>query len=287
MQSQATASAVTEGRAYWWEDAFDEIRCRYRSAQPFPHVIIDTFLEPDRGRRIVDEEFADVGSPRWTYHRHFSQKTYSRSAFDSFQPTTRGVFERVAGAPMVDFVQQLTGITGLFLPLELEDGGLAACCTGGFANIHADMTVHPTEPNWLRRVNLLWYLNEDWQASYGGELELWDAQMRRCVQRIAPSFNRCVIFESHETTLHGYPDRLQCPPEQPRKSIAFYYFTVEAVPPRRHFFDYYARPGEGLRHLGVAIDNRLIHTYERLRHVVGIDDRAINRAMRFFGIGRQ
>ena len=280
-------SVESSARPFWWEADIERLRERYRSAAPFPHVVIDNFLEPERCRRIVEEEFGDVGSPRWTYHRHYSQKTYSRSDFASFRPTTRCVFEQLGSSRVIDFVTRLTGIRGLFLHPELEDGGLAACRTGGFANIHTDMMVHPTHRNWLRRVNLIWYLNEDWQPEYQGDLELWDESVRRCVQRIAPLFNRAVIFEVGDITMHGYPEILRCPPDRPRKSVAFYYFTEETEPVKVRYFVYHARPGDGLKHLWVAIDNMLIHTYERVRQPLGIDDRFVNRVMRLCGIGRE
>jgi hypothetical protein len=272
---------------YWWTSQCDELRERFRTAVPFPHVVIDDFLEPERGRGIIAAEYGDVGSPRWTYHRHYSQCTYSRTDVSTYGAVAAQVVAFLGAPEFLRFLTALTGIEGLFLDPDLEDGGITACRHGGFANIHTDMTVHPAKPYWKRRINLLWYLNVDWQPLYRGELELWDAEVRHCVRRIQPLFNRCVIFEVSERALHGYPERLQYPPDNPRKCMAFYYFTEESTRPRRRYFEYHARPGEGLKHLWVAVDNVIIHTYERLRKPLGIDDRAINRVMRALGMGRR
>lgn len=266
--------------AAWWEAEVEALHTSFRAAQPFPHVVIDNFLDADRCRRIVEEDYGDVGSPRWTYHRHYSQKTYSRTDATTYGAAALSVVQQLSAPPFLRFMSRLTGIDGLFPDPMLEDGGLTASGTGGFANIHTDLTVHPARHTWMRRVNLLLYLNESWPSSYNGALELWDQDVRHCIRRIPPLFNRCLIFEVSDRALHGYPERMQCPPDNPRKCLALYYFTAETVVPRIRYFHYHARPGEGLKHLWVRLDNALVHTYDRLRQPLGIDDRFVNRIMR-------
>ena len=69
------------------------------------------------------------------------------------------------------------------------------------------------------------YLNENWREEYGGHLELWDREMTRCVRRILPVFNRCVIFSTTDYSFHGHPDPLACPRGMTRKSLALYYYS--------------------------------------------------------------
>ena len=92
-----------------------------------------------------------------------------------------------------------------------------------------------------RRINVFLYFNKDWDDSWGGHLELWDAAMTHPVVAIAPLFNRLVIFEASEYSWHGHPDPLQCPFNESRKSIAMYYYTVHDNPlwkriPRKTLF---------------------------------------------------
>src|SRR5262249_10915505 len=76
-----------------------------------------------------------------------------------------------------------------------------------------------------RRLNLLVYLNRDWNDEYGGHLELWDPSMTRCVHKILPVFNRCVVFSTTDRSYHGHPTPLACPRDRNRKSIALYYYS--------------------------------------------------------------
>ncbi len=41
-----------------------------------------------------------------------------------------------------------------------------------------------------RRINLLLYLNKDWEEDYGGHLELWNRDMKVLGDRILPVFDR-------------------------------------------------------------------------------------------------
>jgi hypothetical protein len=98
-------------------------------------------------------------------------------------------------------------------------------------------------------VNLLLYLNERWDETWGGDLELWDRGVKRCQQVISPSFNRCVIFTTSEISFHGVT-ALKCPPNVVRKSFALYYYT-EAAPAdagiAEHSTIFRARPDEHLK----------------------------------------
>ena len=90
--------------------------------------------------------------------------------------------------------------------------------------MHADYNKH--EAYGLdRRLNLLLYLNKNWREEFGGQLQLWDRDMTRCEAKIAPVFNRVMIFGTTDFTYHGHPDPLQCPEDMTRKSLALYYFT--------------------------------------------------------------
>ena len=76
------------------------------------------------------------------------------------------------------------------IPNPSPDGvGLRQTATGGSLNVHPHFTVHPYRSSWQRRVNLLLNLNEDWRPENGGDLELWNADRTRCVEKITPDTN--------------------------------------------------------------------------------------------------
>ena len=63
-----------------------------------------------------------------------------------------------------------------------------------------------------------------------GHLELWTGNMSRCVQRIAPLFNRIAIFTVTDDAFHGHPEPLTCPEDVIRYGLQFVYYTKEPGP---------------------------------------------------------
>ena len=143
---------------------------------------------------------------------------------DAYERNARWLLYQLNSSVFVNFLEELTGVGGLIPDPHFEGGGLHQIERGGFLKIHADFNRHP-KLNLDRRLNLLLYLNEDWKDDYGGHLELWDREVARCVKRIAPVFNRCVVFTTTDFSFHGHPEPLACPPAVTRKSLALYYYS--------------------------------------------------------------
>ena len=98
--------------------------------------------------------------------------------------------------------------------------------------MHLDYSIHPIS-GMERRVNLIIYLNSDWQQEWGGELQLWEGDAQnptRPVQRVLPRFNTAVLFRTSDISWHGMPDELQCPIERGRKSLAIYFVSPPTIP---------------------------------------------------------
>ena len=125
----------------------------------------------------------------------------------------------------LQFLQKITSIEEkLIIDKELNGGGLHEIKSGGMLKIHTDFNKHPTL-DLDRRVNVLIYLNKNWEKSYGGDLELWDKKMKFCGKTIQPTFNKMVIFSTNDFSNHGHPEPIMCPENVSRKSIALYYFS--------------------------------------------------------------
>jgi len=136
----------------------------------------------------------------------------------------RHLLSDLNGMVFIDFLETLTGISGLVPDPHYQGGALHQILPGGRLEIHADFNRHK-RLHLDRRLNVLIYFNKDWPESYGGNLELWDVNMTRCVKKAAPIFNRCVIFSTTSNSYHGHPEPLTCPDGRTRNSIAMYYYT--------------------------------------------------------------
>jgi 2OG-Fe(II) oxygenase superfamily len=200
-----------------------EARASYATAKPYPHVVFDDFFDPALLDMVLTE-FPKPGQIRWQKFDNEKEIKLATARDASFGPMTRLLFYHLNSISFLEFLSEVTGIQNLISDPGFEGGGLHQIVRGGKLGVHADFNRHRNF-NLDRRLNVLVYLNKDWRAEYGGNLELWDRDMKQCEARVAPLFNRMMIFGTTDFTYHGHPDPLQCPEGMTRKSMALYYFS--------------------------------------------------------------
>lgn len=265
-----------------WRAALPVLTPAYRGGNPYPHITLENFLEPEAALAAL-AAFPAVQDAGWIHYVHVNEKKHGLNKLDLLPPAIQQVIGALNTPEFVAWLSDLTGIPDLLPDDLLEGGGLHQSKRNGFLNVHADFTVHPHKRHWRRRVNLLVYLNPDWKPEYRGDLELWDREMKGVVQKIAPLFNRCVIFNTDEDSFHGLPDPIQCPDDMTRKSIALYYFTEEKEAPKLRTTNYQARPDDGAKAILIWLDKQAVATYTKVKRALGIDDAFVSRVLNGFG----
>jgi Rps23 Pro-64 3,4-dihydroxylase Tpa1-like proline 4-hydroxylase len=250
---------------------------QYREAQPYPHIVLENFLQPETLEKALSE-FPDVQSGGWIHYVHFNEKKFGKNKLDALPPTPQAIIQELNSKPFLEFLTALTGIPNLYSDQSLEGGGLHQSKRGGFLNIHADFTVHPHHRQWQRRTNVIVYLNKNWLEDYGGHLELWDRTMTRMEKKVSPIFNRCVIFNTDADSFHGHPHPLQCPEDVTRKSIALYYYTQEAAPQARST-EYRARPEDHLKAILIYADKMALRFYDFAKRRLGLSDNLTSKIL--------
>jgi len=259
------------------EGKIESLRARYQSAQPYPHIVFDDFLEPGAVETAL-AEFPPLDPDGWTNYLHVNERKFSNTDPTTWGPTLRLILEELNSPRFVQFVGALMGVDNLIADPGLEGGGLHQSTKGGFLNIHADYTVHPHNRTWQRRANLLLYLNEDWRPEYGGDLELWSADMKQCVEKVRPVSNRVLIFTTDATSFHGHPEPMTCPEGVARRSLALYYFSIEKDPLVRST-EYRPRPGDGARAIPIFVDTQMLRAYDWAKRRLGISDETASKIL--------
>ncbi len=211
------------------------------AAQPFRHVVIDPFLDPqfcqeliaqfppfeagdarnERGEPAGKSVIADIARLGRTYNR------FDRLMHDS---------------EFLSLIGRITGVPNLLYDEDYVGGGTHENRDGQELDSHVDFNFHPL--GWHRRLNLIVFLNPEWEEAWGGCLELLrepsadsgDACKDAC-KIIVPLANRAVVFETTESSWHGFRV-IRTPPGRgiTRKSLAVYFYShdrpaVEIVPP--------------------------------------------------------
>lgn len=217
----------------------------YQTARPFSHIFFDDFL-PSEALDEVLKEFPDIDNPQWhLFKSETDNDKFGSTKYELIPPYTRYVLDQLNTPPFLRFLEKLTGIEHLIPDPYYQGGGMHQTKRGGWLGIHVDFTRNE-ELRLYRRINVLLYLNKEYEDEYGGHLELWDEKMERCHKKIAPIFNRLAIFTTSENSHHGHPDKLNFPEGVTRKSLAWYYYTAENGANMKQELDthFKARPGK-------------------------------------------
>ena len=209
-------------------------RDEFLSGKPFPHVVIDDFVDPEVLGHVADE-FPGAEDPVWQLWgpgpaKHSNDRRIEKlglSTEDGFSPLTRHLMHVLNSRPVIEFVESLTNTAGIFPDPSFNACGLHSTGPGGRLMIHVDHNRWPVRGQLHQRFNLILFLNRDWKEEYGGHLELWNRDATRCEKKILPVFNRMVIFDTGRYSFHGHPEPITCPQGMRRNSLAVYYYVID------------------------------------------------------------
>ncbi|MFQ3599040.1 MAG: 2OG-Fe(II) oxygenase [Chloroherpetonaceae bacterium] len=263
-----------------WTSHLPMLKAQYASARPFAHIVLDDFISTDLAKE-ARERFPKPDSGEWIQYKHVNEKKLGKRDRTTIPDVHLAIIDELNSRRFVEWLSELTGIKYLIADPSLEGGGLHQIERGGFLNIHADFTAHQHQKQWARRVNVLLYLNQDWQEEYGGHLELWERDMSQCAKKILPIFNRCVIFNTDSDSYHGHPHPLNAPVGETRKSIALYFFTEETSTPKARATTYRPLPQDSTRkRLAIFFDNFALRIYDFLKRKLGFDDKLVSKILK-------
>jgi Rps23 Pro-64 3,4-dihydroxylase Tpa1-like proline 4-hydroxylase len=228
----------------------EALKQQWTSARPYPHVILDNFLEPGAAQEIARSypTFDQALKDGFAFNFVNEQRKIQISQSAKFPESMRRLNDAISSPKFLADLEYVTGIPGLFADEQLSGGGMHLTGSGGRLDVHVDFN-RLDERQIFRRLNILLYLNPNWKEESGGQIELWDKTVKVCHLSALPVINRCLIFETSDHSYHGVRPVVG-PPELVRRSFAAYYYTREAPPNWdgvTHSTIFRARPDEKFR----------------------------------------
>jgi hypothetical protein len=206
-----------------------ELSARFASARPFPHVVIDEFLSEPFCAEICRQFPAFSATGAVNEDGRVGGKAVQEKV-RGLGPAFKRLDDLVQSEDFLDLVGRITGIEQLRYDPWYFGGGTHENLQGQDLDAHIDFNYHPLTRQ-HRRLNLIIYLNEQWQDEWGGSLQLHrdptlPPQSDEIVT-VTPLLNRCVIFETSERSWHGFR-RIDLPADRQhlsRRSFAVYFYT--------------------------------------------------------------
>ncbi len=251
---------------------FDELFRRYSSASPYPWISIDNFLKPDFADALAAsypsyEDALKLGGREFKAINE-TRKTQVVDA-DKYPEPVLKVHQLFASDAWLELVSKLTGIPRVLADPDMNGGGMHLYASGALLDVHVDFN-YVEKKQWHRRLNILLFLNKDWQAEWGGQFEIWNSDVSELGAALEPVFNRCVLFETSEMSYHGVR-KVNCPADVTRNSFAAYYYTKEAPQGwdgSTHSTVFIARPDEKIKRVLMPLEKYYKRTTDAARRLV-------------------
>jgi hypothetical protein len=207
-------------------DEIERLALEFRSAQPFRHLVLHDMLvaDPELGDRFPDDEW-----PGW---KRYEDAYQAGKAFcndiETIPEPFRSMIQELSTPRFLSLLEAITGEEGLIPDPYLEGGGLHCSVPGGVLAPHTDFHVY-RRLELYRRINLLLYLNPEWEEDFGGCLELWPKGGEAPLETVVPRWGTCVIFLTDDRSVHGFSGPVHGATRR-RQSIALYYYTSQESP---------------------------------------------------------
>jgi Rps23 Pro-64 3,4-dihydroxylase Tpa1-like proline 4-hydroxylase len=249
----------------------EKVRQQFNSAQPFRWFEVSPFLDESFARDVVNAypTFETAQKLGFEFKAVNEQKKVQITDSAKFPGAVKRLSDALASPEWLKDLEYITGIPRLLADEKLDGGGMHLTGPGGRLDVHVDFNYLQSQ-QMHRRLNILVYLNPEWSEAWGGNIELWDREVKNRAQSFTPMLNRCVVFETNDISYHGVSP-VQCPADIARRSFAAYYYTREAPAGwqgEMHSTIFRARPGERLRGYVLmpleTVQRRVRHGVERV-----------------------
>ena len=185
------------------------------TTKPFRYAVIDNFFI----KNICDKfsnSYPSQEDKLWYRFRdeiHGEKNVFERgmmgiSNTHDLPSISLNIINELNSKDFLDILRELTGIEGLVNDTHNEIGqwaGIRAMLPGAYQSIHSDARKHP-HLGIEKRITLVGYLNEDWEEKDAGYTEVWNNDMTECVDKVAPVYNRVLLFENTDKSYHGVPE---------------------------------------------------------------------------------
>jgi hypothetical protein len=207
-----------------WINNVSVLKNDYLNAKPFEHIVIDNFLEESYAEKIYNL-FPELNNSWYEYKNPIEVK-YAFDNINSLSGELKNYFYYLSTQEFINVIKKLTNLDNIEYDEFLHGAGLHLHPRFGRLNVHLDYEKHPYT-NKERQLNIILFLNKNWDINWNGANELWNSDVSKCIKKTDIKFNRAILFKTNDISWHGLPDKILCPNDIYRKSLAYYYVSPQ------------------------------------------------------------
>lgn len=198
----------------------ERLRAEWVASTPIRHFVVDD-LVPEGDARALAAAFPD---PALLMQRNtWRERKKVGVSVSQYAPIVNDFLYAFQEPSVMAGIEAITGVRGLEADPSLYASGLSLMGRGDFLNPHLDNS-HDGDNRLYRVLNILYYASPDWPDDVGGELELWDPDVRT-PSKLPARFNRLAVMETNRTSWHSVAEVTG---DAPRLAVSNYYFSAQS-----------------------------------------------------------
>ena len=238
----------------------DRLRSQFRNSDSgIGHLFVDEVLPADIALKI-NEAFPKP--QQMVLKKSLRENKYVAAQMNLYNPLLEEIIFAFQDKRVVDVVGEICNIKHPIPDENLYAGGISMMGKKQFLNPHLDNS-HDKDRSLWRVLNLLYYVTPEWEEAYGGNLELWPKGLDEKQITIHSKFNRLVIMETHNDSLHSVSPVVF---DGYRRCVSNYYFADSPLldSDKFHVTSFRGRPENKIADLVLRADTFLRMTLRKV-----------------------
>ena len=205
-----------------WTKDLTNLREKFMNAEPFGNIIIPNFLNSELAE-LLHKEFPE-NTDDWHFYNNPIEVKYAYDDIKNLPTNLKKIFYLLSTKEVTKIFSTISGIPDIEHDPYLHGAGLHIHPKDGRLHMHLDYEKHPFSQK-ERRLNLILYLSKEWKPEWNGETQLWNKDMSECIVKSPVVFNTAFLFTTNDHSWHGLPEKICCPENVLRKTLAYYYVS--------------------------------------------------------------
>jgi len=206
-----------------WINDIDTLKNHFSNNEPFSYMKIDNFLSLEYAELIYKNYPTDFDN--WHKYNNPIEVKYANDNIKNMNKHIKKLFYLLSSQDIINVFSKISSIKDLEYDPYLNGAGLHSHGRYGRLHLHLDYEKHPKLNNKQRRLNIILFLTKDWKKEWNGDNQLWDNDAKKCMVKTYPKFNTAIIFRTNDYSWHGLPEKIMCPENVFRKTLAYYYIS--------------------------------------------------------------